>query len=151
MSTPAPQPNLVCPECGCKNTVKKGKRRNRLQTLQIYSCAECLHRFTRAAGKNKMYPLNLILQAVSTFNLGYSLTDTQAQLHKRFHRSIPERTLSSWITEYKPFATYARLRATAKRLLTPEAIVRTINFHHQQVYRPFRIRGAPLLEISRGS
>jgi hypothetical protein len=30
---PSTTTNLVCPECGCKNTVKKGKRRNRLQTL----------------------------------------------------------------------------------------------------------------------
>jgi len=99
-----------------------------MRTLQIYSCGECLHRFTHTAGKNKTYPLNLILAAVSIFNLGYSVTDTQAQLQKRFHRSVPERTISSWIAEYKPQMTYARLRASAKKLFAPESIVRTINF-----------------------
>jgi len=29
-----------------------------------------------SGGQEQEYPLNLILQAVSTFNLGYSLTDT---------------------------------------------------------------------------
>ena len=135
MSTVTPQQNPVCPECGCKNTVKKGKRRNRLQTLQVFRCAECLHRFTAAAGKNKSYPLHIILEAVSTFNLGYSLTETQQLIRKRFHRHIPERTISSWLTEYRPLTTYARLRTEGKKLFTPQTMVRSINFHHQQVYR----------------
>jgi transposase-like protein len=102
--------NPVCPRCGCKDTAKKGKRKNRLQTLQIYRCTECLHRFTGEPGKNKTYPLRLILETVSTFNLGYSLTETQQLMRKRFHRQIPERTISSWLTEYRPHTTYARLR-----------------------------------------
>ena len=129
------QPNPPCPQCGCKDTVKKGKRRNRIRTLQIYSCGECLYRFTADACKNKTYPLHIILAAVSTFNLGYSVTDTQAQLQRRFHRSVPERNISSWIAEYKPVTTYAHLRAMARKAFVPESIVRTINFHHQQVYR----------------
>jgi transposase-like protein len=121
---PRTKENAACPQCGCKNTTKKGKRRNRIRTLQIYSCSECLHRFTEDAGKNKMYPLHLILAAVSTFNIGYSTTDTQAQLQKRFHRSVPERTINSWIAGYKPFTTYARLRVTAKKLFAPNALRR---------------------------
>jgi len=46
--------NPVCPACGCTYSVKKGKRRNRLQRLQVYRCTECLHRFTANAGKNRM-------------------------------------------------------------------------------------------------
>lgn len=47
------QPNPACPLCRCKDTVKKGKRRNRLRTLQVFKCPECLHRFTGEAGKNR--------------------------------------------------------------------------------------------------
>src|SRR5262249_58070982 len=114
-TTPTQQ-NPSCPECGCKNTVKKGKRRNRLQTLQVYRCAECLHRFTGSPGKNKSYPLRLILETVSTYNLGHAVTETQTSLRRRFHRDIPERTISSWLTEYRPLTTYARLRAEGKKL-----------------------------------
>lgn len=135
--------NPACPECGCKNTVKKGKRRNRLQTLQVFKCTECLHRFTGAPAKNKSYPLKLILEAVSTFNLGHSMTDTQQVLRARFHRSVPERTISSWLTEYRPLTTYARLRATGRKLFTPDTIVRAHTFHHQQVYR-FQVHRAKL-------
>ncbi len=136
-------PNPVCPQCGCKSTVKKGKRRNRLQMHQVFKCTECLHRFTGAPGKNKMYPLRLILETVSTFNLGYSLTETQRRLHTRFHRNIPERTISSWLTEYRPLTTYARLRASCKKLFPPATILCTRTFHHQQVYR-FQVHQAKL-------
>src|SRR2546426_7322837 len=91
----------VCPDCGCKKTVKKGKRRNRLQILQVFRCTECLHRFTGTPGKNKTYPFRLVIETLSTFNLGNSLTETQTMLRRRFHREIPERTISSWLTEYR--------------------------------------------------
>jgi len=135
MPTTTTQQNPTCPACGCTHTVKKGKRRNRLQTLQVLQCTECLHRFTGDAGKNRSYPLKLILESISTFNLGYSLTETQALLRKRFHRHIPERTISSWLTEYRPLTTYARLRSAGRKLFRPDAVIRSRTFHHQQVYR----------------
>ncbi|MFI5093756.1 MAG: PD-(D/E)XK nuclease family protein [Candidatus Acidiferrales bacterium] len=137
-------PNPVCPKCQCKHTVKKGKRRNRLQTLQVYECSECLHRFTAGdAGKNKTYPLKIILEALSTFNLGYSLTETQHKLHRRFHREIPERTISSWLAEHRTLATYHRLRRAARKLYGPQAIIRTVNLEHQQAYQ-FQVHRAKL-------
>jgi hypothetical protein len=120
----------VCPECGCRCTVKKGKRRNRLQTHQVFKCTECLHRFTGAPAKHKTYPLRLILETVSTFNLGYSLTETQRRLHTRFHRNIPERTISSWLTEHRPLATYSRLRTYGKKLFAPDTIIRRSSPQH---------------------
>jgi ribosomal protein L37AE/L43A len=135
--------NPACPTCACKLTVKKGVRRNRLQTLQVFRCTECLHRFTGAAGKNKTYPLHIILESVSTFNLGYSLTETQRVMRKRYHREIPERTISSWLNEYRPFSTYSRLRLAGRRLFPPETLIRSHTFHHQQVYR-FQVHRAKL-------
>ena len=129
------QQNPACPTCACKLTVKKGVRRNRLQVLQVFRCTECLHRFTGAAGKNKTYPLRVILESVSTFNLGYSLTETQRVMRRRNHREIPERTISSWLNEYRPLATYSRLRLAGRILFRPEILIRSHTFHHQQVYR----------------
>jgi PD-(D/E)XK nuclease superfamily len=110
-------------------------RRNRLQTLQMFRCTECLHRFTGAAGKNKTYPLRLILESVSTFNLGYSITETQQILRRRFHQNIPERTISSWLIEHRALTTYARLRTEGKKIFVAEIMLRSITFYHQQVYR----------------
>jgi len=129
------QQNPACPTCACKLTVKKGVRRNRLQVLQVFRCTECLHRFTGAAGKNKTYPLKIILESISTFKLGYSLTETQRVMRRRYHREIPERTISSWLNEYRSLSTYSRLRLAGRKLFRPEILIRSHTFHHQQVYR----------------
>lgn len=71
------QSNPPCPKCHCKNTRKRGKRRNRLRTFQLYECPECLHRFIGRPDEHRTCPLRTILDAISTFNLGHSLTDTQ--------------------------------------------------------------------------
>jgi hypothetical protein len=99
--------------------------------------------FTANARKNRTYPLGVILETVSTFNLGYSMTEVQAILRKRFHRNVPERTITSWVTEYRPFTTYSRLRRTGQKLVRPENIIRSHTFHHQQVYR-FQVHQAKL-------
>jgi len=112
---------------------QKGQAKNRLQILQVFRCAECLHRFTGEPGKNKTYPLKVILESISTFNLGYSLTETQRLLRQRFHHDIPARTISSWLTEYRPLATYARLRSAGRKLFSPDTVIRSHTFHHQQV------------------
>ena len=143
MSSTQTHQNPACPACACKLTVKKGVRRNRLQTLQVFRCTECLHRFTGAAGKNKTYPLHIILESVSTFNLGYSLTETQRVMRRRYHREIPERTISSWLNEYRALSTYSRLRLAGRKLFRPETLIRSHTFHHQQVYR-FQVHRAKL-------
>lgn len=114
--------NPACPQCGCKITVKKGKRRNRLQTHQILQCTECLSRFISASAKNTTYPLRTILAAVSTFNLGYSLTETQQLIRKRFHWQIPERTLGTGIARYRPLTTcYTSFKSTKTAFPRPFA------------------------------
>ena len=125
----------ACPKCQASYTVKKGKRRNRLQILQLYQCAECLHRFTGAPGRNKTYPLKHILEAISTYNLGHSVSETQRMLRRRTHLDVPEGTARSWLEAYRSFTTYARLRAAGRKLFEPVAIIRSYLLEHQQIYR----------------
>ena len=71
------------------------------------------------------------------------LTETQQIMRGRFHRQIPERTISSWLAEYRPLTTYSRLRAAGRKLYSPQLIIRSHTFHHQQVYR-FQVHRAKL-------
>src|SRR5260370_9587135 len=109
MANPTQQLNLPCPKCHCKSTTRRGKRRNRLRTLQLFQCTECLHRFTGEPGKNRTYPLRLVLDAVSTFNLGYSITDTRSILRRRFPVAVPDRTINSSLTAHRSAPTQSRL------------------------------------------
>jgi hypothetical protein len=109
----------------------------------VFKCPECLHRFTGEAGKNRTYPLKVILDAISTFNLGNSLTDTQRILRQRSHVEIPARTIQSWLKTYRTLGTYFRLRAAGKKLFDPQTIVSSRIFQHKQVYR-FQVHNAKL-------
>jgi hypothetical protein len=123
--------------------IKKGKRRNRLRILQLFYCRECEHKFTGDPGRNRTYPLKLILEAISTYNLGYSITEVQRILRQRTRLDISEGTLRSWLNAYKTFTTYARLRAVGQKLFTPQALILSRTLHHKQVYR-FQVHQAKL-------
>jgi hypothetical protein len=93
----------------------------------------------------------VILETVSPYNLGNSLSDTQCVIRKRLHVDIPEGTIRSWIRAHKSLTTYARLRDPGIRLLDPEAIIRSYTMRHKQVYR-FGLHRAKLellLQIAR--
>jgi ribosomal protein L37AE/L43A len=137
------QPNPACPQCSSKFTVKKGRRQNRFRALQVFQCRECLYKFTAAAGKNKTYPPRAILETVSTYNLGNSLSDTQRAIRKRLHVDIPEGTIRSWIRAHKPLTAYARLRAMGRKLFDADEMIRSFFLRHKQVYR-FQLHRAKL-------
>jgi len=129
------QQNPICPRCQSAYTVRKGKRRNRLRTLQLYLCAECEHKFTGDPNRNRTYPLKLILDTISTFNLGNSLSETQRLARQRSRLDISESTIRSWLHTYKPLTTYSRLRNAARHLFPPDNLIISRTFEHKQVYR----------------
>lgn len=133
----------TCPHCNSRFTIKKGRRLNRYRILQVFQCRECLHKFTIAAGKNKTYTPRVILETVSTYNLGNSVSDTQRVIRKRLHVEIPEGTIRSWIRGHKTLTAYARLRALGQKLFSAEKMIRSFLLHHKQVYR-FQIHRAKL-------
>jgi transposase-like protein len=142
-SSKSSQPMPPCPHCHSKFTIKKGRRQNRFRILQVFQCGECQHKFTAAAGKNKTYPPRVILDTVSAYNLGNSISDTQRTIRKRLHVDIPEGTIRSWIRAHKPLTAYARLRAIGRKLFDSDAMIRSYVLRHKQVYR-FQLHRAKL-------
>src|SRR6267143_315689 len=137
------QPIAACPRCSSKFTIKKGRRLNRFRILQVFQCRECMYKFTAAAGKNKTYPPHVILETVSAYNLGNSISDTQRTIRKRLHVDIPEGTIRSWIRAHKPLTAYARLRAIGRKLFDSHEMIRSYLLRHKQVYR-FQLHRAKL-------
>jgi hypothetical protein len=135
--------NPACPKCHSAYVVKKGKRRNRLQFLQLYRCGECLYRFTGDPSRNKTYPLKHILGTLSAYNLGHSLAETRRLLRRQAHLDLPDGTVRSWLSAYRPLATYARLRASGREMFTPATIIRSFELNHRQIYR-FQVHQAKL-------
>jgi len=68
--------SLSCPYCFSQNFVRRGWRQKRFERVQLYLCRECGKTFTSHLTKGKHYPLSIMLDAISTYNLGYSLEET---------------------------------------------------------------------------
>lgn len=64
---------IFCPYCASQNFVKRGTRQKKQERVQLYLCSDCQRTFTPGAVKGKHYPKAIILDAISLYNLGYSL------------------------------------------------------------------------------
>jgi transposase-like protein len=126
-----------CPHCGSVSVSRKGTRRKKIEIVQLWRCGSCKRVFTPSpAGlRNKTYPLRIVLDAITLYDLGYSLTETAAKLRTRHGRSIARSTIASWLHDHQSLTTYARLRASGRRLFSPAQTLRSIKLYHRQVYK----------------
>ena len=126
-----------CPHCGGAKLVRKGTRVKKLETVQLWQCRACARVFTPAPAelRNKTYPLRVILDGVTFYNLGYTIAQVTAKLKVRHGCRVASSTLAAWIEEHRELATYARLREDGRRLVaSPSQTVRTVKLYHRQVY-----------------
>src|SRR5947207_12184776 len=89
----------TCPYCGSRVLTRRGTRKKKLEIVQLWRCASCKRAFTPgpAALRNKTYPLRMVLDALSTYSLGYSLEDTVARIKSKSGRTIGSSTLAGWL------------------------------------------------------
>src|SRR5712692_3294545 len=86
-----------CPHCGSTRTIRKGTRRKKLEIVQLWQCKLCRRVFTPApsALRYKSHPLRLILDGVTFYNLGYSLSEAAQKIKAKHGYNIPTSTLAS--------------------------------------------------------
>jgi transposase-like protein len=67
-----------CPHCGSTAITRKGIRRKKIEIVQLWRCSSCKRVFTPtpAALRNKTFPLRIVLDAITLYDLGYSLEQT---------------------------------------------------------------------------
>lgn len=75
--------SFACPYCLSKNFVKRGFRQKKLEKVQLYLCLDCNKTFTQHLTKGKHYPLPVMFDAISIYNLGYSLEQTCRIVNER--------------------------------------------------------------------
>jgi hypothetical protein len=131
------RPADMCPYCMSTDFVKRGTRKNKNQTVQLYICRNfgCGRTFTAQDIKGKHFPLHIIIEAMSYYNLGFSLEQTCQIIKKKFGVSPEPSTLSDWISEYKSLCRYERLRPYAVKMSTPKNTVEVVTMAHRQLYR----------------
>ena len=124
------------PYCGSRVITRKGVRKKKLEIVQLWRCGSCKRLFTPgpAALRNKTYPIRLVLQALTLYNLGYSLNETAKRLKSKAGRAVSPTTIATWIGAHKQETSFRRLRAEAKTIYPPTQTIRSIKLYHRQVY-----------------
>ena len=91
------KPPGACPYCGSHVITRKGVRKKKLEVVQLWRCASCKRLFTPgpAALRNKTYPIRLVLQALTLYNLGYSLGETAKRLKSKAGRAVSPTTIAT--------------------------------------------------------
>lgn len=155
----------VCPYCNSSDFVKRGVRQKKHEAVQLYLCrnSECGRTFTAERVKGKRFPLAVIIEGISYYNLGLTLEQTCSLLGQKFGNpkgrtlnpnsqgstlnafvAPTPATLSSWIEQYKPLCRFERMRPYAIKLFTPAQMIEVTTMAHRQLYR-FRYHRAKAL------
>jgi hypothetical protein len=103
---------------------------------QLWQCAYCHRIITPGppAARNTTYPPRVILDAITTYNLGYSLAETAQRMRGSRGVRITVSSLSRWLATHRPLAAYARLRARGLALFPPRKTICAVKLYHRQVY-----------------
>lgn len=123
-----------CPYCKGKDVVKRGLRKKKYETVQLYLCNQCQKTFTPYKVKGKSFPLSLILEGLSLYNRGFSLEEACQHLKERFGLEVKSSTLNDWVKEFQPLCRYSRLRPYGLKLFSPHQVIKTVHLYHRQVY-----------------
>jgi hypothetical protein len=134
---PSPvKPPERCPRCASRKLATKGRRGKKLETLRLYQCRTCDHRFSAGPRglRNKTYPAGEIIDALTDYNRGHSLEETAKRLSSRHGHCVAASTISRWLSSHPRLTTYRRLRAKGCRQFSPQLIIRVSKLYHAQVY-----------------
>lgn len=127
-----------CPYCLSPEFVKRGLRKKKFENIQLYICRNpgCGRTFSSQFIKGKRFPLSVIIEGMSYYNLGFNLEETCSILRQKNSGAGPEpATLSSWVAEYKSLCRYERLRPYAIKMCQPKDTVEVVTLAHRQLYR----------------
>ena len=137
--------DVRCPYCESNNFVRRGTRKNKFQTVQLFLCKniECGKTFTQSDIKGKKFPLNVIIAGITLYNLGYTFEQCCVALEQKYKICPDVDTLMNWYEEYKPLLRFERMRSYALKMYRAKDMVEEVNMAHRQLYR-FRYHRAKM-------
>jgi transposase-like protein len=137
---------MACPHCGGAEFVRRGTRKKKHEKVQLYKCKnpECGKTFTDAAAKGRRYPLKVIIDAISYYNLGFSREKVCGIIHQLHKKIRPEpETISRWADEYASLCSYSKMRQYGLKMYGPMEVLDVVTMAHHQLYR-FRYHKAKI-------
>jgi transposase-like protein len=120
-----------CTLCNSLKVVKKGFRQNKKSKIQMYKCNDCDRGFNLRELDNKSYNVNIILAALSYYNLGHTFASVSLMINKRFKVKTSAQLIHNWFKENKELCSFSRFRN--KNEFGKDTVVSKM-FDHKQPY-----------------
>jgi len=157
--------SLQCPYCQSQDFVKRGTRLKKGGKTQLYLCRACKRTFTPVWFKGRQHSWQVILDAMSYYNLGFSLEQVCKIMNMKkapFNKggkgdfedaksngggdnakrpenvgigTLQPSTLSAWLEKYGQLCAYKRMRSFGLKMYSPYEIIETCTLAHRQLYR----------------
>ncbi|MBI5220371.1 MAG: PD-(D/E)XK nuclease family protein [Candidatus Liptonbacteria bacterium] len=127
----------ICPYCKSSEFIKRGTRKKKFETVQLYECkkTDCGRTFTAQFVRGRHFPLVVIIEGLNYYNLGFGLEETCRLLSRKFKLDPGAATLADWVSEYSDLCRYVRLRPFAIKMCKPRDTVEVVTLAHRQLYR----------------
>ena len=129
-----PQKITKCPSCRSPDIIKKGKRKTKLGSRQLYYCKKCEKGFADSKLQYKTYGPKVIVSALSYYNLGSTLEESAKLTNKRFKVKISKSSVSQWLKEFSDICTYHKLRKKVLKTYDKEILVSKTFTHNGLAY-----------------
>ena len=101
---------MKCPDCKSKYIVKRGERKGKFGSKQLYFCKNCGKRFADQTLKHRIHPLRVIYYALNYYNFGYSLEESSKLVNRQFKIKTGKSTIHSWVNEFKDLCPISNMR-----------------------------------------
>ncbi len=118
----------TCPNCGSKNLIKKGTRKNKLKEVRVYYCKDCMKKFSDSNFTNKTYSIAQIVKTLTYYNKGLTIKKVSEKTN------IPSSTIANWIVEYKQTFTLLEFATQIRKFKTINKIIETHKYNHGIIY-----------------
>ena len=138
---------MHCPFCQSTDFVRRGTRKKKHEVVQLYKCGnvECKKTFTDSSVKGRRYPIGVIIDAISYYNLGFTREKVCGIIHQLHKKVRPEpETISRWAEEYAGLCAYNKMRSYGLKIFGPMEVLEVVTMAHHQLYR-FRYHKAKIL------
>lgn len=132
---------MKCPYCNRKNVIKYGRSGSK----QAYYCKKCKRKFTKQRLKHKMYPPQVVTNAITYYNLGNTLEESAKIVNRKFKVKVSKSSVHSWVKEFSDICSYNKIRPQIVKKYTGD-IVHAYSFKHSGLTYNFQYH-IPKLKI----
>jgi len=119
-----------CPVCGTLSR-KEGKRKNTRGDVQKFYCGKCKKYYCDSKLPHKIYNPKAILNAITLYNIGYTIEETNKKINSQYKEKVPRSTLYYWLKTYEKVCTFINYRR--KFNITPD-VIKSKKLYHSQIY-----------------